>query len=276
MVNLFRHNNFRIILSELVKLRKKSDPTFNFSALAQVMQVQKTYLSKVMNDKGHLNSDQIFALSEFFSLSIEEHDYIILLLECERTGLSRRRKLLQAKIASIQLEHRNPKRHLEADYIQSEMADAHAEYYLDPLMTILHMYLALPEFGGDPIRIADSLGLKHQHVKKIVLTLQRLEMISPAKKDGTYQVVKKHIRLAPESPLNSAYYSLFRLASAYQVMKTPRNLRFAYSITFSADDKTKAIIHEAYLKFLKEIDPAIKAADDREVFQMNFDLFPWR
>ena len=59
-------------------------------------------------------------------------------------------------------------------------------------------------------------------------------------------------------------------------MKTPRDQRCAYSVTFSAEERIRARIHEAFLKFLREVEPLVRESPAQEVYQMNFDLFPWR
>jgi uncharacterized protein (TIGR02147 family) len=276
MPNIFRHLDYREILKILVNDRKKSDPHFNFSVLAKALGVQKTFLSMVMNSKSHLSTDQLFSLTEFFGLAKQQHDYLILLLEYEKTGLAKRKKILRNRIAAIQLEHRSPKKVMQSEFIESTSNDAFAAYYLDPFMTIVHQYLALPEFGGDPKKVAQSLGITDRSIKKIVQTLISLQLIVPATTPGAYRVSKENLWLSPDSPLNSAYYGLFRQISAYQLAKTPRDQRSVFSITFSADDKSRGLIHDAFLKFLREMESIVKVADSKEVYQINFDLFPWR
>jgi len=275
MTNIYRHLDYRDILKILVNDRKKTDPKFNFSVLATAIGVQKTYLSMVVNAHATLNNDQLFLLSEYFRLSSAEHDYLVLLLEYEKTGLAKRRKLLRQRIAAIQLDQRSPRKVLEHDFVETKN-NLSADYYLDPFMTIVHQFLALPEFGGDPMKVGQLLGLAARSIEKIVKTLEALKLITPANSPGCYRLTKEHIWLAPESPVNSAYYSLFRQVSAYQLAKTPRELRSVFSVTFTADDKARGLIHEAFLKFLREMEGIIKIAEPKEVYQVNFDLFPWR
>ena len=75
--------------------------------------------------------------------------------------------------------------------------------------------------------------------------------------------------------MTPTYSALFRLVSAQQVMKLATDQRCAYSMTFAADEKTRARIHEMFLKLLREIEVPIREASSDEVYQMNFDLFAW-
>jgi uncharacterized protein (TIGR02147 family) len=276
MVNFFRHMDFREILKDLVRERKKTEPSFNFAVLAKTLGVQRTYISKVMNAGASLSTDQLFLLTDLFSLSKDQHDYMVLLIEHEKTGLSRRKKILQQRIAAIQLEHRSPKNVMKAEFMESGEGGSIADYYLDPFVSIMHMYLMLPQFGGSPDNISRELGLTSRYSKKIISILERLGIVTPEKSGNSYRVVKDYLQLSPDSPLNSSYYALFRLASAQQLMKIARDQRCVYSMTFAADEETKGIIHEAFLRFLREIETPIRKAPAQGVYQINFDLFPWR
>jgi uncharacterized protein (TIGR02147 family) len=275
MLNIFRYSNFREILKQLVAQKKQTSGDFNFSMLATVLGVQKTYLSKVMGGFGQLSTDQVYALAENFSLTKDEHDYLILLIECERTGLAKRKQFLERRIAAIQAEHRNTKKNLKAKFSEDSIADARAEYYLDPFMTIAHLFLTLPSYGGDSKKVAQRLKFSDFYSKKIFSALERIGIIEKLNTPGFYRVVEDHLHLSSESLLSTPYHALFRMASLQQLMKISPEERFAFSVTFSADNETKKIIHEAFLKFLREIEPAVKAAPIESVYQLNFDLFPW-
>jgi uncharacterized protein (TIGR02147 family) len=275
MQNFFRHSDFREILNELVRAQKEKTPDFNFSKLSRVIGVQKTFLSKVMSGGSQLSADQVYLLADFFELTKEEHDYFMLLIECERTGLAKRRQALEKKIGALQAAHRNTKQSLKAKSSDESISDSRAEYYLDPFMTIAHLFLTLPAYAGDAKKVAQKLRLTDAHASKIFLGLERMGLIQRLSKDGFYRVIEDHIHLTSDSLLITPYHALFRMASLQELMRAAPDERFAFSVTFSADEKTKKLVHEAFLKFLREIEPAVKAAPSEEVYQLNFDLFSW-
>ena len=275
MNHFFRYFDFREIVKELVAERKSVEPHFNFSRLAQILGVQKTYLSKVMAGNASLSSDQIYTLAEYFALTKEEHEYLTLLTEYERTGLAKRKQILEKKISAIQSAHRNTKKNLQAKFQGENSNDPMADYYLDPFMTVAHLCLTLPQYAGDSRKVAQRLKFSEAYAKKIFGKLEELKINQPLTTPHHYRVVEDHLQLSSDSPLCTPYQALFRLASAHHLMKIPTDERFAFSVTFSADEKTKKIVHEAFLKFLREIEPQVKAAPIDEVYQLNFDLFPW-
>ncbi|MGZ3768652.1 MAG: TIGR02147 family protein [Bdellovibrio sp.] len=275
MTTFFRYNDFRDVVRDLVENKKETVPQFNFSVLAQILGVQKTFLSKVMKGNAQFSSDQIYTLAEFFSLTKEEHDYLILLIEYERTGLEKRKQFLEKRISAIQAEHRNTKKNLKAKFQGEKPNDPFSEYYLDPFMTVAHIFLTLPAYGGDSKKVAQQMNLSSSYAKKIFSTLENLGIIQKLATPNCYRVVEEHLQLSSNSSLITPYHALFRIASTHFLMKIPPEERFAFSVTFSADAKTKTFVHEAFLKFLREIEPVVKAAPSKDVFQLNFDLFPW-
>lgn len=275
MINIYRYSDFRQILKQLVNHRKELYHDFNYSKLATILGVQKTYLSKVMSGAGQLSTDQIYTLAEYFNLTKEEHDYLILLVERERTGLAKRKQSLEKRISAIQSEHRNTKKSLKAKFSEEKITDIRAEYYLDPFMTIAHLFLTLPSYGGDSKKISQRLRFSDSYAKKIFSTLERVGIIEKLNTPNCYRVVDDHLHLSSDSLLSTPYHALFRMASLQQLMKMDSGEKFSFSVTFSADDETKKIIHDGFLRFLREIEPAIKRAPVESVYQLNFDLFPW-
>jgi len=275
MKSLFLYPDFRGVIAELVTRQKRISKGFNFSKLAEVLGIQKTYMSKIMNGHGQLNTDQVYTLSDFFNLTKEEHDYIILLIEHERTGLAKRKRFLEKKIASIQAEHRSTKKALQAKFSEGREANLNAEYYLDPFMTVAHIFLTLPRYAGDTKKVAQKLNFSEAYSKKIFSTLEQIGLIEKLNKPDCYRVVEDHLHLASDSWLTTPYHALFRMTSVQHLMKLSPEERFAFSVTFSADPNTRKFVHEAFLKFLREIEPAVKAAPSEDVYQLNFDLFSW-
>lgn len=85
-MQLFRLTDHREILKSLIAARKGEDRPLHFSALAERIGTQKTYVSKVMAGDGCWNADQAFLIAEAFELSADEEEYFCLLVELERSG----------------------------------------------------------------------------------------------------------------------------------------------------------------------------------------------
>lgn len=105
-MNIFRHLDYKKLISDLVDSRKKSDSKYSYAKLAEAIRVQKTYISQVVRGGAQLNSDQAYLAARFFDLSEEETEYLRLLVEWDRTQVQERKKSLLAKIHAIQARQR--------------------------------------------------------------------------------------------------------------------------------------------------------------------------
>lgn len=274
MVNIYRFLDYRELLREFVEHRKKTEGKFGFAVLAEKLGVQKTYISKVLAGNAHLSQDQIFLLAESFSLNEEQREYFSLLVESERTGVVKRKKIIRSKIAQIQFEKRNPAQALLASELESTGVDDFSKYYLDPYTAIVHLCFDLPRFQHRSNEVRNYLNLSESHMAEICNSLVALGLIKKLN-ENQFQVLKDHFHLPRESPLAKSGDALVRMLSANQIFKVPPEKRFAFSVTFSGDDSTRAFIHEEFLKFLREVEKMVQSAPSTEVLQMNFDLFPW-
>ncbi|MCM2323201.1 MAG: TIGR02147 family protein [Oligoflexia bacterium] len=274
-MNIYSHLDYRTALTEIVAERKKSDPDLSFVQLSKAIRLEKTYVSKVLNGRADFNSDQMYAVCRFLGLNEQERDYLLLLLEYQRSGHPLRKKELKARITLAQSEHLSTRKYLRARSVNQEAKDRYLEYYLEPLAPVVHTYLSIPEYQKNTGLLRDRLGLKEAEVQRILKLLIRLEIVKIQKEPKAYLPVVNNIQLAKDSPVCLPSEVLFRLHVIEHVRKLPAEQRFLLSLSFSGDEETRNFIHAEFLKFLKVAEAAIRAAPSEKVFQMNFDLFPW-
>jgi uncharacterized protein (TIGR02147 family) len=275
-MNIYRYSDYRQIIKKLVEQTKKTDSSVNYSTLASALRVQKTHISKILKGSAHLSSDQLYLLIDFFKLTLEEGNYLSLLIEKERTGIAPRRQQLEAKIGAIQSQHRDTRKTLKAKMIESEESKAYAEYYLDPLMTIVDVFLMVPQYQKNPQSISKILGIGEGHLKRILSTMEKLKMIKRDEKEKSYYPLQNDTILTKDSPLCSPHQVLLRLLSAFHALRIPADERFNFSMTIATDARTRAYIHDKFLEFLRAIESEIKSSQPEEIYQINFELFPWR
>ncbi len=91
------YQNYRLYIRAAIENAKRSGADLNYSRLAKSIGVQKSYLSQVLAGKCHLNSDQLFKAAMTLKLTTDECEFLVLLLELEKTSIVERRELLQGK-----------------------------------------------------------------------------------------------------------------------------------------------------------------------------------
>jgi hypothetical protein len=250
--------------------------------LAEALRLQKTYVSRVLRGQAHFNSDQLYQCCLYLGLNDEDSGYLSLLLEFARSSVPQRKKRLQGKIHQLQTDRRKIQRHLRAKMVEPEPAsgagarNGYIEYYLDPRAALVHVYMNLVEYRRNPYKIKQVLGIPEKQFRALLKLLERLEIIRWSPLQSAYDLLLDHIHLPKESPLTFPSEELTRIMAIEHMRKLTADQRFHYSFTFAADEKTRAVVHDEFLKFLRHVEAVIKPAPSEEVYHMAFDLFPWK
>lgn len=272
-MNVFAERDYRKVLTGCLREKKRIDASMNFSRMAEAIRVQRSYLSNVLGGRAQLSADQLFLASRFLGLGPVETRYLLLLLEHERTGVEDRRAELEAEILRIQAHQLESARHLRAKKVEVS-AENLAAYYLDPLNAIVHFALTIERYRKQPSRLAEDLGVKSERIERAVSVLEKGGIIAPRKHGRSIELRVEHVHLPPESPLYSAFRNQLKQMSAARLQNRDDE-DYSFWVTFSADKKMLKRIRAEFLALLERIEPQVRAAPSRDVYQMNFDLFGW-
>lgn len=260
------------MIEKSVKMRKKIDPKFTFRRLAEKTGIQNTYLTNVIKGRSELNSDQIYLISRELNFNTEEQDYMFLLLEYSRCYVQERKEFLLQKIQNKQAEHLDTSKHLDAPPATAEY-DYAAEYFLDPLCCIIHLFFEIPKYAQNPNLIQRQLGipkLKFDEVIELLIEMKALEFSK-----GQFKYKEHNYHLNKNSHLNQTAQILMKIKSIEQIEKLGAKNANIFSATFSASDTVKNQVSDEFLKFLKKTEKLVKESKSEKVYQLNFDLFPW-
>lgn len=275
-MGLYQQLDYRKALKDILAQRKRVDDSVSFGSYAEAIGVQKTFVSKVLNGSAHLSDDQLYLTLEYLTFPVEETKYFRLLYDYSRTGLSSRKKVLLNQIRKIQEEQRQFKIHTTAEMQKPEFSHEIGEYYLDPLNLIVHAYLGIRKFAQNPSLIATELELPPDQLIKILERLKRSKIIDFDIGGGKVQVLKNALHLDIDSIYNQPHQQIFRLRCLEHVTKLTPEQRFVFSLTFSGSREVKKRIQEMYLDFFKQVETLLDSESSYEdVYQINFDLFPW-
>jgi len=270
---IFSESDYRVALKKLVQEKRADHSHFNFEFLAKAARIQKSYLSKVIHGSADLNPDQLFLMSTVLGLSEEEHEYLLLLLEHARSAIEGRRKELLKKIESIQQRNLKTVSHLESKPVSVRQLEGLGEYYLDPILQIVHMSLNVPRFRDDLLLLSKSMNLPLAIVTKAVRTLEKLKII--VREKGKVRIVLNNIHLPPESAVYPAWRSQIRNMSLQRLQYLTEQKAYSFSVIFSGDESSRKQIQKKILELLKEIEAIVKEAPSENTYQFNIDLLPW-
>jgi uncharacterized protein (TIGR02147 family) len=275
-MNTFKYLDYRSAIADFLQESKDNGVSINISKLAEKIRVQKTYVSRVLRKQAHFSSDQIYACAAALGFGQEETDYLILLMEYDRTALKDRKRFLLDRIHDKQAEKRNIQDHVSATMHSTTIEQNYVEYYLDPYMPVVYMHLLIPEYARDPQKIRTIIPVPPEQLKSILGTLERLKLVERGADQRSYRVTVNNLHLPKQSPLSFPAEQLTRMMAFEHMRKIPKDKRFYYSATFTADESTRAYLHDEFLQYLQRANARINPAPSEAAYHIAFELFPWK
>lgn len=270
---IYSSTDYKAILKDSL-LEKKAvlGSHYTFQRMATACRIEKAYLSRTLNGDAHLNADQLHLACRFLGFSSEEEDYLHLLLRQTRAAVPSYRKKLEKEIRSLQKRVNLTESHIKAEPHAKDSVEM-MEYFLDPNVQLVHMFLTVKRFAEDPKLIAPILQITMDRVLELVAKLERLEFIQL--RGSSYQVLRNNLHLSSESHHFRLYRQLTRLKSMERLQNLSNDQAYSFSVSFSATTKVRKQLQDEFMKFLSKAEASVKQSDGEDVFQMNFDLFPW-
>lgn len=274
-MNVFRSLNHRQILTDFLSVQRSAGDKLSFSALADLIGVQKTYVSRIMAGTACWSADQAFAIAIELAMQPDEQEYFLLLVEIERTGLESRRKALQKQLRELRRRNLRSHKALESKVLQFDAA-LMAEYFADPYHSLVHVYLSLAKYRKNMAQLARVLGLTLPHVQRILHRLEEMGVVRYLSSRDEVEVLRPNVLTPTDAVLVPAHQSLFRAFSLDRLHRCPTERKNTFSAVFSGDSHLQETLWSEFLEYLKKVEAAAQnSREDNEVFYLQFDLFPW-
>lgn len=272
-MNVYSYTDYRDWIREEVQRKRQDQSAMSFSFLAQKASIQPSYLSKIVAKEGHLASDQLFLVANALDVSEDEMEFLLLLLEWNRTNVEPRKIRLLEKIKKLQEQACKTENYIGTPTPQLSPREVEL-YFLDPLKQLVHVCLTIERFRRDPHGLSRALGIDHQRLQQCLHELESIKLIS-FDGDRLVDVTPPAMHLPKDSPVCAQYAALQRTLGLAQLQRLPFEKAYAFSATFSATAEAKKQIQEEFFRFIAVVRELVRDAEPNEVYQLNFDLFPW-
>jgi len=272
-MNVFTEGCYKQAIRERMKELRANGKPRTLRKVAERIPVQHTYLSRILNLEGkHLNEDHLFTICNLLDFDSEEAEYLLLLRAEATTTHAARKKHLQDKLAHLR----------EAKQLRASIQDFNSQnlskevgYLFDPLCVVVHVSLGIEEYRKNPDRLCAQLGITRKNLKEILRKLCDMGFIDLAENGAVSSVNRRHIHYSPQHPLMRAHQTFLRSLGISQLPKIEEEDKSSFMVTFSAEPETFQAIKDSFQKFIKEIEKKVVAAQCRNTYQLNFDLFKW-
>jgi transcriptional regulator with XRE-family HTH domain len=264
--------DYRTLLQKRIESGKKINPAATAQSIAGMAHVSKAYLSQVLNKRAHLNQDQLFAIMEFLDLTAEEKEFLVILLELNRSALKKRRSQLEAKLDAFRKAHLSTQSYLSAQPIVSSI-DPISQFYLDPVNLLVHIALTIPRYLNDPSLLSEALDLSPERLAASLQILIRAGILIREK--NRLRLTETHFHLPSDSPIYPAWRTLMKAQAFLGIQRCPKDDAYSFNVVFSANHKCRQLIQKKLLEAVSACEKEVAKSPKETVFQMSIDLFPW-
>lgn len=271
-MNIFSYLDYRKALSDRQKELKKTRPTTTLEAMSLHCRVQKPYLSKVFNHSGNLNSDQLYLACEFLKLNPNEQKYIEILHQIDMCTVPKRKDQLLSLAHDIQKQELNSDQHIRVNLVPKVHLNM-AQYYANPQLQLVHMFLTVERFRLNPKVIAQNLSISEMALDELIDELESLQIVS--RNGGLLKVLQDNLHLPSNSKLLRTYRNMSKLQAIAKIDSLDASNTYNFNVVFSCDEAARGKIQKRFLEFLNEAQKISQSAKEEDVFQMSFDLFKW-
>ncbi len=274
-MNIFAFECYKTLIKSWLKTHRQRLPHLTLKRLAQRLEIQYTYLSKVLNsDVHHLGEDQIFQTALFFQFHDDETDFFLLLRSHNTTADEKRRNDLERKLQSLRRARDLRARPVAPDADNSLTPEV--QLLLRPEMGIVLLALHNKTNQKNLARVCHGLQIPYERMKSLLkfLTdhgfLETNESLSEIKK-----IIPRHVHYSPEHPFMRLHQQLLKQYGEQHFANLAEKDKTRFMVTFNADEITVCAIKDRWKKFIAEIEELVTKAPVQGTYQMNFELFPW-
>ena len=264
-ISIYGYLDYKQYIADQVK--DLGEPWGYWGKLAAAIACQPAYLSRCLKDKTNLTTDQVLALSRFWSLSNSETEYLVYLLEMAKSGTAENKKYFLSKLAHLKKENENLKKLVNRDSF--ERSQDQALYYSNWLWMAIHFACSIEEYQK-----VQFLSEKfHISPAQINFILEKLLSLGLVIKNGDRWLFNSgEFHLEKGSPLVQAHHQNWR-GRAVADSQNPESDGIHYSAVYTLSKKDFLKLRAEVLKWITQSNSIVEKSKEEELICMNLDCF---
>ena len=271
-MNIFSEKCYRTILKGRLEQLKQFDKSKNYKYLADTTRIPKSYISKVMHGHANFHDEQLYSIAVAMDFNEEELEYLQLLLTYERSTNTKYKDYLAEKVKGLQTKHLDTNRPIQSH--SNDLNEAIVkQYFLDPLLQVVHTALSLDKVKENPNRLNSALGIDPETLAD---ALGKLEELGLLERDGTH--IKLHhpnLHLPKTNPIYKAWRNQFKLMAAGRMTQISQQRSNAFMAIFTGSEEERQKIMEEINNLISRCEKLCTEASKDQVYYLAIDLFPW-
>lgn len=268
---IYEYTDYKKIIKDRLKDLKQAKPKFSLQYMAGVLDIQYTFLSKVMNSDSHqLSEDQIFTVGYTLEFLDEEVEYLLLLRSHQATSNKVRKGFLFQKISAIQKRHSLSLN--TAKTAPSEFADD-MRYLMDYQALVIHAALSIKSIQKNPQILGSLMGLDQAKVKETLTLLDRMGRIEyDPKANEVKKLLNTRTHFGKDHPMTRTHQLVMKTSLNQMSFSKSEEKKENLFVTFTTDSVGFEKIKQQIKLFTAEVQKITFDHKHTGVYQMNLDF----
>ncbi len=265
-MNIFDYKNYKKYVNDRIQHMPKRGHG-QYRKMSNFLAVNSVNVSQVFKGNRDLSIEQACELCEFFALSDLEAQYFVALVEYEKAGTHKLKKMVQSRLQELANKSQDLKQRLKQEKQLSE--EAKATFYSNWYYCGIRILSSLKEYQNVD-RIADYFGLPLATVRRVVDFL--LEYGLCVEEGDKILVGPRSTHLEAGSPLVSRHHMNWRLRGIENMEGLDPSELFL-TMPCSLDAKALKLIRKELVDVIERVSKIVDDAATEEVACLNIDLF---
>lgn len=235
--------------------------------LAEYLGVHTTFVSQVFKGEKAISAEQGIGVAEFLGLSDLETQYFIKLIQLDRAGTAKLKKMIASEAQAIKEQARKIVNRVVIQKVLEN--DQAAVFYSAWYYSAIRLLIGIEGYQ-DLDSIANRLGLPRKTVQKAIEFLLSTGLV--VRKDGALALGPSHTHLDKDSPFVRLHHLNWR-NRALQNLDKPDDQKLHYSLPLTMGTKDLERVHGRILKTIEEVRKIVDPSPSEELMCLNIDWF---
>ncbi len=226
-MDVYKVKNYRDLINTLLTENPKSTR----AQLAEASQCSSSWITRVLNSEVQLTPDQALGIGHYFHLNSSEIDYLLLLVDWERSASVEMKKRIEHKLERLKKESRDLKTSLQAEDLISEKNSI--KYYSSWAYMAAHVACMIKPQSSDDL--AELLSLPKAAAAKTIKELSQMGLLVASK--NLWVASARSVHLPSDHPsAKFAHIVLRNKTSQYLQETVSEGLHYSAVHCLSAED----------------------------------------
>lgn len=260
---IYNHQNYRGYLAhQLLSPGKRGQ----LSRASESLGIQPSYLSRVINEEVHLTTEMSYKLCQFWSLSMDETEFFLKLVEFERSGDQKYKQYLENQISRMRRENLDISKISGRKNLSFEGYEK--IYFSSWLYSSVHFLTAIPQLQTIK-SLSTKLKLSEETIKEALLILKEMNFVE--NKGDRWIYLGGEFHLDKSSPYTRQNNLNWRFRAIANPLSKDTDIFYTHIYTISKKDKEYFV--QRVKEFLAELNRLSGPSKSEEQVILNLDYF---